>query len=71
MGSSRDSLVPGIPGALSAPGFGTGRRPGPRTKEILMDKWNVFSSSRIVRISASASTLIAVAAIVGAGWKWN
>ncbi len=36
-----------------------------------MDKWTVFQNSRVVRISASASTLIAVAAIVGAGWKWN
>jgi hypothetical protein len=35
-----------------------------------MDKWTVFSSSKIVRITASASTLVAVAAIVGAGWKW-
>lgn len=36
-----------------------------------MDKWTVFQSSRIVRITASASTLVAVAALVGAGWKWN
>ncbi len=35
-----------------------------------MNKWTVLSSSRIVRITASASTLVAVAAIVGAGWKW-
>ena len=34
-----------------------------------MDKWTVFSS-KVVRITASASTLVAVAAIVGAGWKW-
>lgn len=36
-----------------------------------MDKWTVFATSKVVRISASASTLVAVAAIVGAGWKWN
>ncbi len=35
-----------------------------------MNKWTVLTSSRIVRITASASTLVAVAAIVGAGWKW-
>jgi len=35
-----------------------------------MDKWNILTNSKIVRISASASTLIAVAAIAGAGWKW-
>jgi hypothetical protein len=35
-----------------------------------MDKWTVFQSSKIVRITASASTLVAVAAIVGAGYKW-
>ncbi len=36
-----------------------------------MDKWTVFQNSRIVRITASASTLVAVATLVGAGWKWN
>jgi len=36
-----------------------------------MDKWRTAQSSMIVRLTASAGTLIAVAAIVGAGWKWN
>jgi hypothetical protein len=35
-----------------------------------MNKWTVVASSRIVRITASASTLVAIAAVVGAGWKW-
>ena len=35
-----------------------------------MDKWTIFSNSKVVRIAASSSTLIAVAAIAGAGWKW-
>lgn len=35
-----------------------------------MDKWTVFSNSKIVRITASSSTLVAVVALVGAGFKW-
>lgn len=35
-----------------------------------MDKWRTAKNSTIVRISASAATLVAVAATVGAGWKW-
>jgi len=35
-----------------------------------MDKWTIFSNSKVVRVAASASTLVAVAAIAGAGWKW-
>jgi hypothetical protein len=36
-----------------------------------MQKWNAFQKSAAVRVAASAGTIIAVAAIVGAGWKWN
>lgn len=36
-----------------------------------MDKWTIFQSSRIVRITASAGTVIALAALVGAGFKWD
>jgi len=36
-----------------------------------MHKWNIFQNSTVVRITASAGTLVAVAAIAGAGWKWN
>ena len=36
-----------------------------------MDKWTVFSNTKAVRITASAATLVAIAATVGAGWKWN
>lgn len=35
-----------------------------------MDKWTIFQSSKVVRIAASAGTLVAVAAIAGAGFKW-
>ena len=35
-----------------------------------MQKWNLFQKSAAVRVAASAGTIIAVAAIVGAGWKW-
>lgn len=34
-----------------------------------MDKWRTTRST-VVRISASAATLVAAAAIVGAGFKW-
>jgi hypothetical protein len=35
-----------------------------------MDKWRNLKNNTIVRVSASAGTLVAVAATVGAGWKW-
>ena len=35
-----------------------------------MDKWTIVASNKAVRVSASVATLIAVAATVGAGWKW-
>ena len=35
-----------------------------------MDKWRIAKNSTIIRIFASAGTLVAVAAIAGAGWKW-
>lgn len=36
-----------------------------------MNKWTIFQNSKVVRVTASAGTLVAVAAIVGAGFKWN
>ncbi len=36
-----------------------------------MGKWNRFRDNTVVRVSVSAGTLIAVATVVGAGWKWN
>ena len=36
-----------------------------------MDKWTILSNSKVVRITASATTLAAAAFAVGAGWKWN
>jgi hypothetical protein len=36
-----------------------------------MDKWRDLKDSTIARVSVSAGTLVAVAALVGAGFKWN
>jgi hypothetical protein len=36
-----------------------------------MDKWTILISSRLVRITSSATTLVVAATIAGAGWKWN
>lgn len=36
-----------------------------------MNKWKAAQESKIVRIAASAGTVIAIAAVVGAGFKWN
>mgnify|MGYP000845960598 CR=1 FL=1 len=36
-----------------------------------MDKWKIVAESKIARVGASAATLIAVATVVGAGWKWG
>ncbi len=36
-----------------------------------MNKWTIFQNSKVVRVTASAGTIVAVAAIVGAGWKWS
>lgn len=54
---------------LSVREFGSVRRLHIR-KERSMHKWNIFQNSTVVRITASAGTLVAVAAIAGAGWKW-
>lgn len=42
----------------------------PAERERTMDKWSILKNSKIVRITASAGTLVAVAALVGAGYKW-
>jgi len=72
-----------IPGAFSGLGIRTvlaGRiaRARPRflssslyLEEDIMDKWKIVAESKIARVGASAATLIAVAAVVGAGWKWG
>ena len=36
-----------------------------------MDKWKIIKDSKIAQIGVSAGTLIAVAATVGAGFKWG
>jgi len=35
-----------------------------------MDKWRSTTTWTIARIAVSVPTLGAVAAVVGAGWKW-
>lgn len=35
-----------------------------------MDKWRNARTTTIARVTVSAGTLVAVAALVGAGWKW-
>lgn len=40
-------------------------------KENNMGKWTALKNSTIVKVSASAGTLVAVAVVVGAGFKWN
>lgn len=36
-----------------------------------MDKWRDLKNSTVIRITGSATTLVGVAALVGAGWKWG
>lgn len=36
-----------------------------------MHKWNMFKDSTVVKVSVSAGTLVAIATVVGAGWKWG
>ncbi len=35
-----------------------------------MNKWSILKNNTVVRVSASAGTLVAVAVVVGAGFKW-
>ncbi len=35
-----------------------------------MNNWRTSTKSTVVRIAVSAPTFAAVAAVVGAGWKW-
>jgi hypothetical protein len=46
------------------------RRPITRGKRTIMDKWRIAKNSTIIRIAASAGTIVAVAALAGAGFKW-
>ncbi len=36
-----------------------------------MNKWSILQNSTVVRVAASTTTMVAVAVIVGAGYKWN
>jgi hypothetical protein len=35
-----------------------------------MDKWTILTSSRPLRIAASATTIVVAAAISDTRWKW-
>ena len=61
----------GCPDVLVAPGSHAVRRLRPSARGEIMQKWNAFQKSAAVRIVASAGTVVALAAIVGAGWKWG
>ena len=60
----------GCPDVLVAPGSHSVRRLRPSARGEIMQKWNAFQKSTVVRVVASSGTVIALAAIVGAGWKW-
>lgn len=36
-----------------------------------MDKWRDLKNSAVIRIAGSATTLVGIAALSGAGWKWG
>ncbi len=36
-----------------------------------MNKWSIFQNSTAVRVAASTTTVVAVAVLVGAGFKWG
>lgn len=36
-----------------------------------MNKWKIIKDSTITKVAVSAGTLVAVAATVGAGFKWS
>ncbi len=40
-------------------------------QERYMNKWTILQNSKVIRITASAGTLVAVATLVGAGYKWS
>jgi len=43
----------------------------PPWKGSIMDKWRSVKNSTIIRVTTSVGTLVALAALAGAGWKWN
>lgn len=66
-----DRPEPREPSALGE--LGGTRRTSPTNpkKETEVSKWTALKNSAIVKVSASAGTLVAVAVVVGAGFKWN
>ena len=43
----------------------------PPWKGSIMDKWRTVKNSTIIRVTTSVGTLVALAALAGAGLKWN
>jgi len=70
-GRFTDPRVTECPDALSAPGPDSGFFIAPLLRGVLMDKWKIIKDSKFTQISVSAGTIVAVAALVGAGLKWN
>lgn len=56
------------PDSLSTPGSGRSR---PSERGGIMSKWKTAQESMIVRVTVSAGSIIAIAAVVGAGVKWK
>ena len=42
----------------------------PERVRTIVNKWRTAKNSTIIRIAASAGTIVAVAALAGAGFKW-
>jgi hypothetical protein len=59
------------PGKGKTPGRGIFTSSLPQHEEYIMNKWKIIKDSAITKVAVSGGTLIAVAATVGAGWKWN
>lgn len=71
----RTTRVPTAGTLHVTPPVGTagGLRPqasSPAERDSHMGKWKITQNSTVVRIAASAGTLVAVAVLVGAGYKW-
>ncbi|BDO42186.1 hypothetical protein CELD12_16760 [Cellulomonas sp. NTE-D12] len=71
----RTTRVPTAGTLHVTPPVGTagGLRPqasSPAERDRHMGKWKITQNSTVVRIAASAGTLVAVAVLVGAGYKW-
>ena len=69
-GGVASHLVPWDPSALGELG-GAESSSSHAPKENKVSKWTALKNNAIVKVSASAGTLVAVAVVVAAGYKWN